>query len=296
MKLTIWLLLILCFFLAGGLAFVCGKWQREKKWIKRLEEQIDLFLQEGEAMAFSVEDGVEAQLENAIAHLEDAILLERGNQKKMKEEESRLIADISHQFKTPLAGLKLFCEMDNGPHRQKQLALIDRMNGLIYSLLRLEKLRVGAYEMKFAPCALNGLLRGIEEDMRQLYLHIQISQTGNAQMRCDANWMREALSNIIKNACEHAKTSVSIALEQGQGDVSISIEDDGPGVEEEKLPLLFGRFSSLSAKAGGGTGLGLAIAKAIVEKHHGVIMAENAKQGLKVLLTFPKLEGKLSSC
>lgn len=296
MKLAVWLLLILCLILICVLAVFFLKWWKWRKRIERLEEQIDLFFQGGEALAFSVEDGVEAQLENAIAQLEDAILLERGNQKKMQEEESQLIADISHQFKTPLAGLKLFCEMDDGPHRQKQLALIDRMNGLIYSLLRLEKLRVGAYAMQFASFELNDLLRGIEEDMRQLYPHIQISQTGNAQMRCDANWMREVLSNIVKNACEHAQTSVHVVLEHRQGDVSISIEDDGPGVREEELPLLFGRFSSLSAKTGGGTGLGLAIAKTIVEKHHGVIMAENAKQGLKVLLTFPKIEGKLSSC
>ena len=144
MKLAVWLLLILCLILICVLAVFFLKWWKWRKRIERLEEQIDLFFQGGEALAFSVEDGVEAQLENAIAQLEDAILLERGNQKKMQEEESQLIADISHQFKTPLAGLKLFCEMDDGPHRQKQLALIDRMNGLIYSLLRLEKLRVGA--------------------------------------------------------------------------------------------------------------------------------------------------------
>lgn len=292
MNANAWLMLGLCVLLFCGLGISAARLWKYKKKRAQLEGQINSFLQNGrQVLPFSVADDSFAPLENAIAQLEEQILLERGRQEKIQQKESRLIADISHQLKTPLAGLKLFCEMDEGPHSQKQLALIGQMNGLIYSLLRLEKLRVGAYEMRFAPCELGSLTREIGREMGQMYAHIAFDISGDAQLRCDAGWMREAHCNLIKNACEHGKKEVGVKVEETQESVLIHIEDDGPGVAEENLPILFERFSRLSERAGKGTGLGLAIAKAIVEKHHGMISAKNAKPGLVIQLSFPRIEG-----
>ena len=76
----------------------------------------------------------------------------------------------------------------------------------------------------------------------------------------------------------------------------MTVEDSGGGIPEEELPGLFRRFyRSSRVRRDGGAGLGLAIARTIVEKHHGLVSAENTARGLQISLCFPRLEGILKS-
>jgi signal transduction histidine kinase len=124
-----------------------------------------MYFMEGkvETPRFSVHDDMFALLENAIIELEASLLLERSNTRETSRKNADFIADVSHQLKTPLAALKLYCEMDSsnysGGQSGKQLQLIEHMEQLIYSLLRLEKLRADAYEMKFAQQDLSLLIQ-----------------------------------------------------------------------------------------------------------------------------------------
>ena len=168
------------------------------------------------------------------------------------------------------------------------------MEKLIYSLLRLEKLRADAYEMHFADHDLHALAWEVWAELQPLYPEIEFALTGHAELRCDAGWISEALRNILKNSCEHTapKGRITVTLETAERSITVTVEDSGGGIPEEEVPRLFRRFyRSGTPTPGGGAGLGLAIARTIVEKHHGLISAENTARGLQITLCFPRLDG-----
>lgn len=280
-------------------ALCCIAAHRKKKSIFTLQRQLAEFL-EGKikSPAFSVNDDDFAVFENAVVELETRLLLEQENTHRTSRRNADFIADVSHQLKTPLAGLKLYCELGGdtpvNAHAAKQLALIEHMESLITSLLRLEKLRADAYEMKFSTFSLSAIVREAREALKALYPDKDIAVSGDARLRCDADWMGEAISNLLKNACEHTAPSgkIVITIDSSDASVSVIVEDDGGGVAQDTLPGLFERFSHVAAPAKpSGVGLGLSIAKTIVEKHHGTVFAENGPHGLRIILCFPVLDG-----
>jgi len=287
----------------------------EKKKIEALHGQLVDFL-EGRLPSphFSVDDDDFALLENAVVELENRLLQEQEKARLETQKNAAFIADISHQLKTPLAALRLYSELEQarlgptgetktvagrergspGEYINKQLALIERMEKLIYSLLRLEKLRADAYEMHFADHDLHALAWEVWAELQPLYPEIEFALTGHAELRCDAGWISEALRNILKNSCEHTapKGRITVTLETAERSITVTVEDSGGGIPEEEVPRLFRRFyRSGTPTPGGGAGLGLAIARTIVEKHHGLISAENTARGLQITLCFPRLDG-----
>ncbi len=273
--------------------------RRLKRKLEALHGQLIDFLEGRETYPrFSVDDDDFALLENAVVELESRLLLEQEKTRRESQKNAEFIADVSHQLKTPLAALKLYCEMeqaqDPGKDISRQLALIERMENLTYSLLRLEKLRADAYEMRFAEHDLGGLARQVWSELQPLYPSKRFQLAGSATMRCDAYWLGEALRNILKNSCEHTppEGQVDLIIEKTERSITLTVEDNGGGIPEEELPGLFRRFfRSSRARPDGGVGLGLAIARTIVEKHHGLVSAENTASGLQIALCFPRLEG-----
>jgi signal transduction histidine kinase len=273
--------------------------KRLKRKLESLHGQLTAFLEGREiSPRFSVDDDDFALLENAVVELESRLLLEQEKARRESQKNAEFIADVSHQLKTPLAALKLYCEMDQaqnpGKDLSRQLALIERMENLIFSLLRLEKLRADAYEMRFAEHNLGDLARQVWSELQPLYPGKRFHLAGSAAMRCDAYWLGEALRNILKNSCEHTppEGEVNIFITQTERSITITVEDNGGGIPEEELPGLFRRFfRSSRARPDGGVGLGLAIARTIVEKHHGLVSAENTARGLQIALCFPRVEG-----
>lgn len=281
--------------LLTGWAATYWKYKKNRERIANLTEAIEDYLSgRRDNLSLSVADDSLAALENAAAELQYAHLLEKEKRERVLKEEADFIADVSHQFKTPLAAIRLFTEMDESEHAPQMMELLERMERWIYALLRLEKLRSGAYEMEFLPRELSFTVREAVREMEVLYPQTPIAVTGQAILRCDEKYLWEAVGNVIKNACQHASSKVEVVIEDRGTSVFVHVEDDGEGVPEDKLGEIFRRFSTESGREPQSHGLGLAIAREIVERHHGSISAENTQKGLRVTMCFPVIEGRVA--
>ena len=264
----------------------------QKKRMERLAEQMEDYLAgSGKPLSYSLKEDAVAPLENAAAEMENRIEVEKERYQQEARRTSNLTADISHQLKTPLASLRLFVEMDESPHMEQEISQIERMETLIGSLLRLEKLCADGYEFSFAEHSIRPLIQEVWNRLQPLWLEKEIVLDGDAVIRCDEKWLSEAFLNLLKNACEHTEENgrITVRLEQTERALYCAIEDNGGGVSENDLPHLFERFYCAEGQKQSGVGLGLAIVKEIIFRHHGHITAENTKNGLKFSISIPIL-------
>ncbi len=264
----------------------------QRKRLRDLAESMEDYLNGGgEPAPFSLREDTVAPVENAASELENRIAVLTERVQEENERTSSLTADISHQLKTPLASLRLFVEMDESAHMSEELGQIERMERLIGSLLRLEKLCADGYEFTFTEQAVRPLIKNAWDNLHALWPGKQLHIEGDALIRCDGKWLSEAFQNLLKNACEHTAEDgqIWVIIEQTDHTFYCSVEDNGGGVREKDLPHLFERFYRSEDQAQSGFGLGLAIVKEIVYRHHGHVSAENGKNGLRINLEIPIL-------
>lgn len=276
------------------LVFLLRDWRRERR-IRKLAEQIEEHLS-GTAPMLDValeEDSI-ARLQNAIADTQQALNRQRELHAEECARTSNLTADISHQLKTPLTTLRLYTELDGAPHMEESLRQIQRMEDLIQSLLRLERLCADGYAFTFETADAEVILREQWQSIAPMFPGKSLTVSGSAVIRCDEKWLGEAFGNLLKNACEHCDSSIHVSLERTEAAFFCTIEDDGGGVSPAELPRLFDRFYRSENQKGNGVGIGLAIVMEIVSRHHGTITAENGEKGLRMTISMPMLDRNLT--
>jgi two-component system, OmpR family, sensor histidine kinase CpxA len=220
----------------------------------------------------------------------------------------RLIRDISHELRSPLARLGValgLARRNANPQSVSALNRIEleaeRLNGLIGSLLRLARLESGEALMEQSPVDLDALVRHIVADAdfeargRNRFVRIIASEpciiTGNREV------LGSAVENVVRNAVSYTKegTNVEVSLftsENGAGrQATVRVRDHGRGVPVERLAdifIPFYRVADARERSSGGTGLGLSIAERAVHLHGGNAKAENSPEGgLVIDLRFP---------
>lgn len=273
------------------------KVKSDKNRVDKLSSSIHDFLNDGAKTEFSVHDDHFSKLQNAVSDLEEIIDIEKNQIISENKKNTQFISDISHQLKTPLAALRLYCEMENSSnpndHNEKELQLIDKMEKLVFQLLRLEKIKVDSYVMDYKYHDISEVVKKIFIEFKPMFPEKQFIIEGSSTLRMDEEWMFDALGNVIKNACEHTADNgkISVIISETQRSTNIDILDNGGGMAENEIPNLFTRFYKAENSSPNSTGIGLAITKAIIEKHHGIISAENKNDGLCVTICLPHIDG-----
>src|SRR5262245_11458003 len=186
---------------------------------------------------------------------------------------SNLIADISHQIKTPLTSLGVLADLlTEDPPEEDRRAFFERLRAqrwriqwLVAALLKLARLDAGTAAFKSEPVALRELVwRALEPLQIPLEIkkqRLEVHGDDGASFTGDLNWSAEALTNVVKNCVEHTPEGgkIEIAYAANPLHAEIIVSDDGQGIAGADLPSIFNR-SYRGANAGeNSVGIGLAL-------------------------------------
>jgi len=248
--------------------------------------------------------GARADVPQSRRHDEMAELMRDFNRmaerlEKLVNAQRRLLTDISHELRSPLARLNVALELArqrSGAEAGSALDRIDRetnrLNQLIQKLLTIARLDGGDEFIQKTPLHLEHLISEIAKDAafeaQDRHCEVEVDVVDDCVVTGNARLLQSAIENVVRNAVRYTEsgTSVQIRLEQGLGakgpEAVVRVTDSGPGVPEEALDKLFRPFYRIDDARGrqtGGVGLGLAITERAVALHGGTIRAVIRPQG-----------------
>ena len=251
------------------------------------------------------DNGTVYQLFSRINAMATALKAKQETETEAREFLKGTVSDISHQLKTPLAALSMYQEIiQNEPDNtetvktfsQKSTAALGRIEHLIKTLLKLTRLDAGGIEFHKSEYMIGEVVSQSVEELsdraKNENKELQISGNQKDIIRCDMEWTREAVGNIVKNALDHTKAGgmIQISWDETPLMFRISVSDNGDGINEEDIHHIFKRFyrskNSLDTQ---GIGLGLPLAKSIVEGQGGTISVQSEiGAGTTFVLSFPR--------
>jgi two-component system sensor histidine kinase CpxA len=239
-----------------------------------------------------------------------------GRLETLVKAQSRLLNDISHELRSPLARLNVALGLARQRSGEESMAMLERieleagrLNELIGRLLSLARLEDGEQRPPSTPVFLDEVVLNVAEDAefeaqaRRCHVRSEIP-AGSWGVRGDASLLHSAVENVVRNAIRYTRegTTVEIQLEQtknaSESEAVVRVTDCGDGVPADALEKLFQPFYRLDNARGrqtGGVGLGLAITERAVRFHGGRVSATNrAEGGLIVEIRLPLMPVSLN--
>ncbi|HLY54662.1 MAG TPA: ATP-binding protein [Stellaceae bacterium] len=213
----------------------------------------------------------------------------QGRLQRFIRDRTQMLAAMSHDLRTPLTRLRLRAEfIDDPEHRRKMLIDIAEMEAMINETLAFARDDVARERRGREP--IDRLIDELARQMRDSGRDVTYDGTESAVVELSPIAMRRALGNLIDNAVKYGgHAHVSLAVDTDH--VTVTIDDDGPGIPEELHELVFQPFQRLDDSRNrdtGGVGLGLSVTRTIVRGHGGDIALENrCEGGLRVTVTLP---------
>jgi two-component system sensor histidine kinase CpxA len=219
--------------------------------------------------------------------------------------QKRLLADISHELRSPLARLTVALELARKNTSGKGVGALDRIemeservNKLVGQLLALTRLESGAERVPPETVALEELVQQVIDDAsyeaKPLNKEVKAVQLEACHVRGSAELLRSGIENVVRNAIRYTAegSAIEVSLSCKLDTALLTVRDYGPGVPEAELGHIFEPFYRVSEareRSSGGVGLGLSIAERTVKLHGGSIRAANAHDGLLITIELPLL-------
>ena len=220
--------------------------------------------------------------------------------------QKRLLGDISHELRSPLARLILAIGIaqqsreEGKPSDTDHLQRIEKeahqIEQMIENVLKLSRAQSSAHFIDKQPLELTELVQHCIDDARfeaqTLNKTVTYEHPETIQLEADTALLTSAIENLVRNAIKYAESDIIVQLDRDEQHAVVRVIDDGPGVNEAELSAIFRPFYRLSearSRDSGGVGLGLAIAHQAILANDGSIEARNNKQnsGLEVLIKLP---------
>ena len=254
-----------------------------KHILQNLDRMLDRAIN-GTFTADTLDETMYSAVENKLSrYLADSELSAR-NVEQEKEKIKTLIADISHQTKTPVANLLLYSELlqeknlsgEEGEYARKLHEQAEKLNFLISSLVKMSRLETGivnlAPEQKNTAPMVDYICNQLMPKAQERGLKL-LWERSDVEAHFDEKWTTEALLNIVDNAVKYTeKGSVTLRIKEYEMFVCIEVADTGIGIMEEEQAKIFGRFyRSNEVRNKEGVGIGLYLARKIISGEGGYI-------------------------
>ncbi|WP_232367362.1 sensor histidine kinase [Altererythrobacter lutimaris] len=205
------------------------------------------------------------------------------------DEKDVMLGAIGHDLKTPLAALRVRIEsVPDEAQRTKMVQSIEELTTSLDDILNLA--RVGRANEPAEPTDCTALAASLVAEYEDLGQPVALAEGDRIVASVRVTWLRRALRNLIGNALRYAGTA-DVEVLQGDGRVIFRVEDNGPGIAEDRIESLlepFARGEESRSRATGGAGLGLTLARAVAELHGGTLSLSNrAEGGLRADIRIP---------
>lgn len=284
------------------LVFCISTYKRYQR-ISSLADDIDQVLHGNSSIDF--DNYSEGELSILHSEIYKMTVRLREQQQKLINDKKYLadsLADISHQIRTPLTSINLLVERlsasgltDECRHQltNELYELLDRIDWLITTLLKISKLDAGTVSFNKETVSLETLIKkSCSPLLIPIELHGQeLIIRAEGDFYGDPAWTSEAVGNIVKNCMEHTPDGGRIEINAAETALysEIVIKDNGTGISPEDLPYIFERFYKGKNSDGKSFGIGLALSRMIIAGQKGTVKAENRKNaGAMFTLRFYK--------
>jgi len=254
-------------------------------------------------------EALAAELEAAHAKLDES----RRHDRAVEDSRRELIAWVSHDLRTPLAGIRamaealednvVFTDEDRALYHRRIRVEVDRLATMVDDLFELSRIHAGALQLSPRPTALADVVREAVASAAPVASAkgIRLTESGlgpaGPLVDVDPDALVRVVGNLLGNAIRHTPPDgcVDIRMEHGEDFVYVSIGDECGGIADADIDRVFDvAFRGGPARTpspDGGAGLGLAIARGIVHAHNGRIGAENVGPGCRFTIALPRARG-----
>lgn len=276
-----WIVVLLCILVTLLVIYV--NFRKTKKTMDTIEKMLDTAI-EGTYSETNFDESRLSALETKFANYLSSSAISAQNVRIEKDKIKTLIADISHQTKTPIANLLLYSELiaekDLSEEMRSNIHIIqqqtEKLRFLIDSLVKLSRLENGILTLSPRQQAVGPMLEEIQRQYlskaQKKGLQLQLIDTED-RATFDRKWTTEALGNLIENAIKYTPCgSVTLKAMEYELFTRIDVTDTGVGIEESEQPKIFARFyRSETVREDEGVGIGLYLAREIISGEGGYI-------------------------
>ncbi len=287
-------------FLIGLLALIIGiilyKYIVLRKETRELSDYIDQALDGN----LEITEFDEKELSKIKSKLIKFLYSNQVKEKKINTEKNKtrdLIADISHQTKTPITNLSLYISLLEEDPKEEYIEIIkyelNKLNFLIQNLVKSSRLESDIIGLQKNQANLKDLVKDVLKEFKVILdekdIRINLKDE-DLFFTLDEKWLKEAIHNLVDNAIKYSPngSTINISVYKSYLNYNLDIENECKDLSEKTLPKIFERFyRGKNSVSKDGLGLGLFIAREIIEKHGGNIRASLDENRIKFSVDFP---------